>query len=388
MSDLKEVYFDNSATTRVSGNVMRLVEKTMLEDYGNPSSKHGMGVSAERYVKEAAEKIARTMKANAREIIFTSGGTESDNLALIGCATANRRAGKHIISTGIEHPAVYEPLAFLESQGFETTVLPVDHDGHVSLADLQNALRPDTVLVSVMYVNNEIGAVEPVGKIAEAVHRANPGALFHVDAIQAYGKFRICPKREGIDLLSVSGHKLHGPKGVGFLYVRDGVKISPILFGGGHQNGLRSGTLNVPGIAGLGEAAREAYEDFDEKISRMIRLKDELIDGVSQVEGVTVNSGRGNAGAPHIVSISVQGVRGEVLLHALEEKRIYVSSGSACSSHHPGISGTLKGIGLPDSLLESTIRVSLSDLSTEEEVRYFLEEFRALIPFLRKFTRH
>lgn len=388
MSDLKEVYFDNSATTKVSGNVMRLVEKTMLEDYGNPSSKHGMGVSAERYVKEAAEKIARTMKANAREIIFTSGGTESDNLALIGCATANRRAGKHIISTGIEHPAVYEPLAFLESQGFETTVLPVDHDGHVSLADLQNALRPDTVLVSVMYVNNEIGAVEPVGEIAEAVHRANPGALFHVDAIQAYGKFRICPKREGVDLLSVSGHKLHGPKGVGFLYVRDGVKISPILFGGGHQNGLRSGTLNVPGIAGLGEAAREAYEDFDEKISRMIRLKDELIDGVSQVEGVTVNSGRGNAGAPHIVSISVQGVRGEVLLHALEEKRIYVSSGSACSSHHPGISGTLKGIGLPDSLLESTIRVSLSDLSTEEEVRYFLEEFRALIPFLRKFTRH
>ena len=388
MSDLKEVYFDNSATTKVSENVMRLVEKTMLEDYGNPSSKHGMGVSAERYVKEAAEKIARTMKADAREIIFTSGGTESDNLALIGCATANKRAGKHIISTGIEHPAVYEPLSFLESQGFETTVLPVDHAGHVSLSDLKNAMRPDTVLVSVMYVNNEIGAVEPIPEIAETVHRANPSALFHVDAIQAYGKFRICPKREGIDLLSVSGHKLHGPKGVGFLYVRNGVKISPILFGGGHQNGLRSGTLNVPGIAGLGEAAREAYENFDEKISRMTRLKDELTDGVEEIEGVTVNSAGGNAGAPHIVSISVKGVRGEVLLHALEEKGIYVSSGSACSSHHPGISGTLKGIGLPDSLLESTVRISLSDLSTEEEVRYFLEEFRGLIPFLRKFTRH
>jgi len=382
------VYFDNSATTKVSERVIALMEKTMREDYGNPSSRHIMGVDAERYVKDAAEKIAKTMKVSAKNIVFTSGGTESDNLALIGCAMANRRAGKHIISTGIEHPAVYEPLIFLESEGFETTILGVDQSGHVSLSELKNAIRPDTILVSVMAVNNEVGAVEPLEEIAETVHAANPDILFHVDAIQAYGKFRIYPKRAGIDLLSVSGHKLHGPKGVGFLYVDPRVKIRPVLFGGGQQNGLRSGTINVPGIAGLGEAAAEVYENFEEKISRMISLKDKITDGVLKTDGVTVNSKKGTESAPHIVSISVKGVKSEVLLHALEEKSIYVSSGSACSSHHPGISGTLKGIGVAEDLLDSTIRVSLSDLNTEEEADYFLANFAGLVPVLRRFTRH
>jgi len=383
-----EIYFDNSATTRVSERVMRIVEKTMLEDYGNPSAKHRMGVNAERYVKDAAEKIAKTMKVSPKEILFTSGGTESDNLALIGCALARERRGKHLITSSIEHPAVYEPLTFLESLGFEITVLPVDGKGHVSIEELKAAIRPDTTVVSVMYVNNEMGGVEPVEEIARAVHEANPDTYFHVDAIQAYGKYRILPKRLGIDLMSVSGHKLHGPKGVGFLYIDSRVRIRPILFGGGQQGGLRSGTINVPGIAGMGEAAAEAYEDFDVKTARITAVKDHLIDGLSGLPGVTVNSEKGAGSAPHIVSISAEGVRSEVLLHALEDRGIYVSSGSACSSHHPGISGTLKGIGLPDELLDATIRVSLCETNTEEEADRFLQELAALLPMLRRFTRH
>ena len=382
-----EVYFDNSATTRVSDRVMEIVEKTMREDYGNPSAKHMMGVRAERYVKDAAAKIAKTLKVQDKEILFTSGGTESDNLALIGCALANERRGKHLITTSVEHPAVYQPLSFLESLGFETTVLPVDADGHISIGELKAAVRKDTILVSVMYVNNEVGAVEPIAEIAAAIRERNPDTLLHVDAIQGYGKFRIYPKREGIDLLAVSGHKLHAPKGVGFLYIDSRVKIRPILFGGGQQKGMRSGTINVPGIAGLGVACEEAYQNFDEKISGMARLKDLIIDGVTELPGVTVNSKKGSGSAPHIVSISVEGVRSEVLLHALEDRGIYVSSGSACSSNHPGISGTLKGIGLPEELLDATIRVSLCETNTEEEVRCFLENFRELVPQLRRFTR-
>lgn len=384
---MREIYFDNSATTRVSERVMELVVRTMREDYGNPSAKHSMGVRAERYVREAAERIARTLKVSAKEILFTSGGTESDNMALIGCALANQRAGRHIITTAIEHPAVYEPLLFLEGLGFEVTVLPVDERGHISPAQLKEALREDTILVSVMYVNNEIGAVEPVQELAGLVHERKPAALFHVDAIQGYGKYRIYPKRFGIDLLSVSGHKLHAPKGVGFLYIDSRVKIRPLLYGGGQQGGLRSGTINVPGIAGLGEAAAEAYEDFDEKIAHMRALKDRITDAMLALPGVSVNSGRGEEGAPHIVSISVEDVRAEVLLHALEERGIYVSSGSACSSNHPGISGTLKGIGLRDKLLDATIRVSLCDTNTAEEADAFAEAMAELVPTLRRFTR-
>ena len=277
-----EAYFDNSATTRVSDRVLDIVVKTMREDYGNPSAKHRMGVKAERYVKEAAAKIAKTLKVQEKEILFTSGGTESDNLALIGCALANERRGKHLITTSVEHPAVYQPLCFLESLGFEITILPVDGDGHISIEELKAAVRKDTTLVSVMYVNNEVGAVEPIAEIAAAIHEKNPDTLLHVDAIQGYGKFRIYPKREGIDLLAVSGHKLHAPKGVGFLYIDSRVKIRPILFGGGQQKGMRSGTINVPGIAGLGEASVEAYENFDGKIAGAIGRGFCVLIGVSE----------------------------------------------------------------------------------------------------------
>ncbi|MBF1249819.1 MAG: cysteine desulfurase [Lachnospiraceae bacterium] len=381
------VYFDNSASTKVADSVIEVMIKTMREDYGNPSAKHMMGVVAEKYVKEATRMIAKTLKVEEKEILFTSGGTESNNIALIGGALANQRRGKHIISTAIEHPAVYEPLGKLVELGFEVTILPVDRAGHICLEELKNAIREDTIIVSTMYVNNEVGAVEPVEEIAKIVHKKNPDCLYHVDAIQGYGKYKIQPKKQGIDLMSVSGHKLHGPKGVGFLYIQKDAKVNPILFGGGQQRGMRSGTINVPGIAGMGEAARLAYEHFDEKIEKMIAIKDYLMDQLEKMEGIHLNSFRGTQSAPHILSVSVQGVRAEVLLHALEDREIYVSSGSACSSNHPGISGTLKGIGLEDEFLDSTVRISLCSENTLEEADYFLGTLKELLPMLRRFTR-
>jgi hypothetical protein len=381
------VYFDNSASTKVADSVIEVMIKTMREDYGNPSAKHMMGVVAEKYVKEATRMIAKTLKVEEKEILFTSGGTESNNIALIGGALANQRRGKHIISTAIEHPAVYEPLGKLVELGFEVTILPVDRAGHICLEELKNAIREDTIIVSTMYVNNEVGAVEPVEEIAKIVHEKNPDCLYHVDAIQGYGKYKIQPKKQGIDLMSVSGHKLHGPKGVGFLYIQKDAKVNPILFGGGQQRGMRSGTINVPGIAGMGEAARLAYEHFDEKIEKMIAIKDYLMDQLEKMEGIHLNSFRGTQSAPHILSVSVQGVRAEVLLHALEDREIYVSSGSACSSNHPGISGTLKGIGLEDEFLDSTVRISLCSENTLEEADYFLGTLKELLPMLRRFTR-
>lgn len=382
-----EAYFDNSASTKVLDSVKDIVVKTMTEDYGNAAAKHRKGVEAERYIREARSVIAGTLKAAEKEILFTSGGSESNNMALIGTALANQRAGKHIISTAVEHPSVYNPLTYLEELGFEITFLPVDRDGHISLKELEDSIRPDTILVSVMYVNNEVGAVEPIEEISRIIRTKNPNTLFHVDAIQAYGKFVIRPKKQGIDLLSVSGHKIHAPKGVGFLYIRTGVKIKPLIYGGGQQNGMRSGTENVPGVAGLGVAAKEAYTDHEEKIRRMTELKDYMTDRLGELEGTVVNSKKGAESAPQIVSVSFEGVRSEVLLHALEDKGIYVSSGSACSSHHPGISGTLKGIGLPQKLLDATIRISFGTFSTKEEVDYCIDVLKEVLPVLRRYQR-
>ena len=386
-----EVYLDNAATTRVMEPVRKIVVKAMTEDYGNPSAKHKKGMEAEHYIKEARAAIAKTLRVEDKEILFTSGGTESNNMALIGGALANWRAGKHIISTRIEHASVYQPLTYLEGQGFEVTYLGVDGDGHISLNELEQAIRPDTVLVSVMYVNNEIGAVEPIEEIGRLVKAKDPKILFHVDGIKAYGKYEIRPKREGIDLLSASGHKIHGPKGTGFLYIDEKSKIKPIIYGGGQQRGLRSGTENVPGVAGLGVAAQEIYRDLSGYIDRMVRLKDHLIDRMEEVEGAVVNSKRGLKSAPQIISVSFAGVRSEVLLHALEERGIYVSSGSACSSHHPALSGTLKAVGIKKELLDSTLRFSLGIYNTEEELDYTIQALKELLPMLRRYgggSRH
>ena len=382
-----EAYFDNSATTKVLDSVKEIMIRTMTEDYANAAAKHSKGMEAERYIKDAAAVIAGTLKVQAKEILFTSGGSEANNLALIGAALANQRSGKHMITTAIEHPSVYRPLQMLAEQGFEITYLPVDSQGHISLEELSEAIRPDTILVSTMYVNNEVGAVEPVEEIGALIKQKNPGTLYHVDGIQAYGKYLIRPKKMKIDLLSVSAHKIHGPKGVGFLYINSGVKIRPLIYGGGQQAGLRAGTENVPGAAGMAAAAKELYDHHRELAERLYGLKDDMIEQLSALEGVTVNSLKGEAGAPQIVSASFAGVRSEVLLHALEERQIYVSSGSACSSNHPGISGTLKGIGLKPELLDSTLRFSFGVFNTKEEIDYCIGVLKELLPVLRRYQR-
>ena len=385
-TNLTEVYLDNSATTRCSERAKDLMVKVLMEDYGNPSSLHMKGVEAENYIKEAKKKIAKTLKVDEKEILFTSGGTESNNTALLGAALANKRAGNHIITTSIEHASVSAVTGYLEELGFRVTYLKVDADGIISLDELREAVCEDTILVSMMMVNNEIGAVEPIEEAIKVIKEKNPNTLVHVDAIQAYGKYRIFPKKLGIDMLSVSGHKIHGPKGVGFLYIDEKVKIRPLIYGGGQQKDMRSGTENVPGIAGLGVAAKEMYTDHSAKMEYLTGLKDYLILRASEMEGVTVNSLKGTEGAPQIVSLSFEGVRSEVLLHALEEKGIYVSSGSACSSNHPAISGTLKAIGVKKELLDSTLRFSFGMFNKKEEIDYAVDVLKELLPVLRRFT--
>ncbi len=381
-----EVYLDNSATTKARPEVVDIIQKVMLEDYGNPSSMHIKGVDAERYVKDAKDKIAATLKCKPDNIVFTSGGTESDNLAIIGSAEARQRSGKHILTTVIEHPAVKETCAFLEKKGYEITYLPVDDEGVVNTKVLRDSIRSDTILVSIMHTNNEIGSIQPIEEAGRIIHEVNPDTYFHVDAVQGYGKCRIIPKKCGIDLMSVSGHKIHGPKGIGFLYVGDRVRLLPIAFGGGQQKGLRSGTENVPGIAGLAKAAELIYKSLDDDTARLYELRKRMTDRISVMEGVTVNGSKDHA-APHIVSISIADVRAEVMLHALEAKGVYVSSGSACASNKPAVSATLKAIGLKESLLDSTIRISMSVHTTQEEIDYAMDCIEELVPKLRKYTR-
>lgn len=384
-----EIYMDNSATTRCYPQVGELVYKVMCKDYGNPSSMHKKGVEAEHYVKDAKEKIAKILKVDAKTIFFTSGGTESDNLALIGAARANRRAGNHLITSSIEHPAILNTMRHLEEEeGFRVTYLPVDANGRVKLEALKEALCEDTILVSVMYVNNEVGSVQPIEEAAQIVKQYNPKILFHTDAVQGFGKYHIYPKRLGIDMLSASGHKIHGPKGTGFLYIGDKVKIIPIAYGGGQQKNIRSGTENVPGIAGLGMASQMIYKDLDMKVAIMRELKAHFLEGIGKLEHITVHGLTDENSAPHIISVGIAGVRSEVLLHALEEKGIYVSSGSACASNHPAVSGVLKGIGAAQEYLDATIRFSMSEFTTKEEIDYTLETLYNCVPTLRKYTRH
>lgn len=382
-----EVYLDNSATTKCLPSVAQLMTKIMCEDYGNPSSMHRKGVESEKYVRYAREIIAKCLKVQEKEILFTSGGTESDNIALIGTALANCRTGKHIITTQIEHPAVLQTCAYLEEQGFTVTYLPVDKNGVISLDDLQKAMTSQTILVSIMHTNNEIGSLQPIAQAGELIKRINPYTVFHVDAVQGFGKFKIFPKKMNIDLLSVSAHKIHGPKGVGFLYINEKVKVRPIVFGGGQQKGMRSGTENVPGIAGMALAVEECYHDFEQKMEYLYELKDRFIQGVLPLEGIKINGLTGCDSAPHVVSVSIAGVRSEVILHALEDKGIYVSAGSACASNKLAVSSTLKAIGVEKQYLDSTIRFSFSVYNTAEEIDYTLQQLYAIIPMLRRYTR-
>ncbi|MBO4785285.1 MAG: cysteine desulfurase [Lachnospiraceae bacterium] len=382
-----ECYLDNSATTKAFDEVIEAVKSEMSEYFGNPSSMHIKGFEAEKKIKETTKIIASTLKCDESEIIYTSGGTEADNMALIGIARAYKRSGKHIITSSIEHAAVLQSAEFLKEEGYEITYLPTDSKGVINLEELENSIREDTILVSVMGVNNEIGTIEPIEKISEIIKKKNPNTLFHVDAVQAYGKIKLIPKKMGIDLLSVSGHKIHGPKGIGFLYVSYKVKIKPIIFGGGQQKNMRSGTENVCGIMGLGAAVKRIFDNFDEDTARMRELREYMIKGLMECKGVTINGADAEDSAPHIVSASVKGVRAEVLLHSLEEKGIYISSGSACASNKPAVSATLKAIGVDKDLLDSTVRFSFSVLTTKDEIDYALENFKETIEKLRLYVR-
>lgn len=382
-----DIYLDNSATTRPCREAVEAVKLAMEHEYGNPSSMHLIGFGAEKLVKSSKDVIASSLKCEPNEIVFTSGGTESNNLALIGGARARHRSGRHIITTAIEHPSVLETVNYLEEEGFKVTKLPVDAYGRVTADQVRDALTEDTILVSCMMVNNELGTKEPVEEIGQMLKKDRSDVLFHVDAVQGYGKYRLRPKESGIDLLSVSGHKIHGPKGIGFLYVRKGVIVRPIIFGGGQQKGLRSGTENVPGIAGMAAAAEFIYRNFEADISKMYGLRSRLMEGLAAIDGAVVNSIPGDGGAPHIVNVSFEGIRSEVLLHALEDKGIYVSSGSACASNHPGLSHVLLAAGIPKKRIEGTIRLSLSPETSSEEIDAVLAAVSEVVPFYSRLRR-
>lgn len=382
-----EIYLDNSATTVCFPEVVEVMRQQLCEDYGNPSSLHRKGVQAEEALRNAKETIARVMKVQEKELLFTSGGTESDNLALMGAAHANCRRGKHLITTSIEHPAILQTMKHLEEEGFRVTYLPVNSQGCICLGDLERAITGETILVSMMHTNNEVGSLQPIAEAGALIKKMNPNIVFHVDAVQGFGKSRIYPKKMNVDMLSVSGHKIHGPKGVGFLYINEKTKVKPILFGGGQQGGLRSGTENVPGIVGIAKATELMYQNLDEDVARLYELKKCFVEGVEKMEDVVVNGPAVTMGAPHIVSVSFRGVRSEVLLHALEDKGIYVSAGSACSAHKPQPSATLMAMGVDRELLSSTIRFSFSVYTTMEEINYTLQMMYDIIPMLRKYTR-
>ena len=389
-----EIYLDHAATTWVYPQVADLMKNIMCTEFGNPSSMHKKGYEAEKLVRESAKTLAQLLKVSEKEIYFTSGGTESNNWALAGAAQANRRSGRRILTSAIEHPSVSGPLAALEKQGFEVIRIGVDGFGRVNPEELAAAVNEETILVSVMMVNNEIGTLQDIAELSRAVKAVKRDVLFHVDAIQAFGKYVIRPKQSGIDLLSVSGHKIHGPKGSGFLYASGKAKLLPLIFGGGQQNGMRSGTDNVPGIAGLANAAGIMYDNLPENVSRMEEARNLLVSGLSEMENVFVNGpcadreeGAGFA-APHIVNASFPGIRSEVLLHSLEERGIYVSAGSACSSHKRAPSATLSAIGCSREALESAVRFSFCEQTTTEEINRTLCVLKELVPVLRRYQRH
>ena len=359
---MEEIYLDNSATTRVCEKSAEKVLELMTQCYGNPSSLHKKGLEAQREVAHARQAVAVSLGAQPREIIFTSGGTEANNLAVLGGAAAGRRRGKRIVTTAIEHPSVLEPMRQLEKEGFEVVFLTPDADGRVPEEAVLKAVTGDTILISVMAVNNELGSIQPIEVLKKAVKRAGAPALVHVEGVQAYGKLPLRPEKLGIDLLTVSGPKIHGPKGVGALYVSKNARILPRTFGGGQERELRPGTEAAPLIAGLGAAAEE-LPDWRQAYSRMEKLRDYTLQKLSGLEGVEVNSPV--EGLPYLLNFSALGIRSETMLHFLAQRGIYVSSGSACAKGKQ--SHVLKAAGLPDSRISSAIRVSFSRENTERD---------------------
>lgn len=377
------IYLDNAATTKPCPTAVRAVLECM-ENFGNPSSLHGIGIAAEKRIKTARQDIARKLGVSPSEIYFTSGGTESDNIAIFGAARKMKKRGRHIVTTSIEHPAVLECMKALEDEGFEVSYLEPDKTGAISLKELDSVLREDTVLVSIMHVNNETGVMQPVDKVRGLLEQKAPHALFHSDAVQSFGKTELRPKEWGIDLLSISGHKIHAPQGIGVLYCRVN-KLHPIIFGGGQQEGLRPGTENLPGIYALGETVREIDVVKNSKHLHALRglLKDEI---TKKIENVKINGADDN-NAGSVLNVSFPGIRSEILLHVLEARGIYVSTGSACSSHKPQKSHVLTAMGCSAAETDSAVRFSFSHMNTTEEIIRTAEVLAEEVPRLRRIMR-
>ncbi|NLH97797.1 MAG: cysteine desulfurase [Clostridiaceae bacterium] len=376
-----EIYLDNSATTRQYDEVTSLMAEVASRNYGNPSSLHTKGIEAERLVTGARETIAEILGVRPAEIYFTSGGTESNNLAILGYLDANPRKGKHVITTRIEHPSVLEVYKYLESRGYRVDYLDVDADGRIIPEQLEKAIKPDTALISVILVNNETGTIQDMGLISSIRDAVNPQAVIHSDAVQAFGKMKLSPAKSGIGLMSFSSHKIHGPKGIGALYVSKGVRISPLFYGGGQESLIRSGTENVPGIAGFGLAAKITASGIEENLRRAAHLKQMLVRGLaaSDIEH-RVNSPED--ALPHIINISFRNVMAEVLLHHLEQRGIFVSTGSACSSHKKSRSHVLAAMKVEPALIDGALRFSLSHMNTEDDIRLTLEALKDIIPVI------
>ena len=382
------IYFDNAATTRALDEVADKVKYMLLENFGNPSSQNMAGVNAENEVIKARKIIAASINAEPDEIYFTSGGTESDNWAIFGTAKGYIRSGKHMITTAIEHPAVLQPMRELEKNGCDITILGVDEKGYINIDELKAAIREDTVLVSTILINNETGTIQNAEEISKAIKSVNPHTLYHVDAVQAYGKYPINVKKMGIDMLSVSGHKVHGPKGVGFFYMKKGLKVKPIIFGGGHERGQRSGTENTPSIVGLAEAVKIDMAEMDKAVEHVKLVKKTLAEGIlNSIPMTYINGPSIEEGSPYVLNIGFEGLRSEVLLHSLEEKEIYVSAGSACNSKKKGASTVLSALGIDEKRIEGAIRFSFCRYNTVEEAEQCIEILKEKAAFLRKYMR-
>lgn len=381
------IYFDNAATTRALPEAVEKMAHMLCEEYGNPASVSAMGLAVEKEIKKAAESIARGIHCNPDEVFFTSGGTEGDNWAIYGTAEGYKRQGRHFITTQIEHPAVKNPMKKLEEEGAEVTWLGVDRQGHISLAELEAAIRPDTVLVSVILVNNETGTVQDAAAIGKLIKEKNPRMLFHLDAVQAFGKYPIDVEKMKVDLLTMSGHKIHAPKGTGMLYMRKGLKVKPLMLGGGQQRGQRPGTENGPGAAALGIAADAAFSSLKESIEAVRGIKKILLDGILAMPDTQLNGDGLDAASPYVLNVTFKGLRSEVLLHALESKGIVVSAGSACDSKKKVGSPVLTAMGLPFAEIEGAVRFSFCRHNTADEARECLRVLEELVPFLRKYNR-
>ncbi len=376
------IYFDNSATTKPFPEVIDSFVKVSAEYFANPSSLHAFGGQAEKLLSQARTQAAKLLSVKSNELIFTSGGTEGNNLAVKGSALFYKNRGKHVITTEIEHPSVKEPFKQLEAIGFDVTCIPVDSNGRVNVTDIGQAIRPDTILVSVMHVNNEAGTIQPIKEIGELLNNY-PQILFHVDHVQGMGKVPIQLNQWHVDLCTISAHKIHGLKGTGILYIREGVQLEPLLSGGNQEGKRRSGTENVAGAVSMAKALRLIMEKHEDKSEHLSMVSKVLRTGLEKIEGVVVNTPKTNA-APHILNISLPGMKSEVVVHALEEKDIYVSTTSACSSKQKTVSSTLTAMGVSESIAGSAIRLSLSYDNTIEEAEKVIKAVQETVEALRK----